>query len=103
MVKHDVFRWCSAFCGSVSNPEYFPSKKDGKKDKLTEELFQETRDKRLSQVLQAETIEQEHHWLNFEFEETKVKMELSEIILDTLVGEVASLLNGEKIESLPIK
>jgi hypothetical protein len=41
--------------------------------------------------------------LNFEFEETKVKMELSEIILDTLVGEVASLLNGEKIESLPIK
>jgi hypothetical protein len=48
MVKHDVFRWASAFCGSVPNPEYFPPKKSGKKDKMNEELFQETRDKRLS-------------------------------------------------------
>lgn len=54
MVKHDVFRWSSAFCGILPSVEFMvpvPGK-GGKKDKqFNDELFQETRDKRLSTVL----------------------------------------------------
>ena len=62
-------------------------------EKFNDELFQETRDKRLSQVLHSETVEQEHHWLNFEFEESKVKLDLADAVLDKLILEMAEFLN----------
>ena len=52
MVKHDVFRWSSANCGNLPSVEFMGNPGVSKKiDKFNEELFQETRDKRLSQVL----------------------------------------------------
>jgi len=60
MVKHDLFRWTSAFCGTLPTSDFLLpiSGKNRKAEaKFNEELFQETRDKRLSQVLHSETVE----------------------------------------------
>jgi hypothetical protein len=40
MVKHDVFRWSSAFCGSLPSQDYMlPDAKKKKKDSFNDELF----------------------------------------------------------------
>ena len=44
-------------------------------------------------MLSAETVEQEHHWLNYEYEEAQVKIDLSDMILEHLVDELATFLN----------
>lgn len=46
-------------------------------------------------MLSAETIEQEHHWLNYEYEEAQVKVDLSDMILEQLVDEIVSFLNEQ--------
>jgi len=54
MVKHDVFRWSSAFCGILPSNDFMftvPGRSAKKQKQFNDELFQETRDKRLSQVL----------------------------------------------------
>ena len=69
MVKQEVFRWAHTFCGALPSPVFcFPSS-SSRKEEFNEDLFQENREKRLTQVLSAETVEQEHHWLNYEYEE----------------------------------
>ncbi len=37
--------------------------------------------------LHQDIIEEEHFWLNYEFEETQIRIELGEIILESLVNE----------------
>lgn len=63
------------------------------KEEFSDDLFQENREKRLTGVLSAETVEQEHHWLNYEYEEAQVKIDLSDMILEHLVDELATFLN----------
>jgi hypothetical protein len=41
-------------------------------------------------------VEQEHHWLNYEFEEAQVKVDLSDMILEQLVGEIIGILGEEQ-------
>ena len=56
-----------------------------------------------STVLSAETVEQEHHWLNYEYEEAQVKIDLSDMILEHLVDELASFLNEKSGLPTPMK
>ena len=37
-------------------------------------------------------MEQEHHWLNFDYEEAQVKIDLSDMILEHLVDELVDFL-----------
>lgn len=41
-------------------------------------------------------MEQEHHWLNYEFEEAQVKVDLSDMILEALVSEVIDILGVDE-------
>jgi hypothetical protein len=41
-------------------------------------------------------VEQEHHWLNYEFEEAQVKVDLSDMILEALVSEVIDILGVDE-------
>lgn len=50
------------------------------------------RERRLTSILTQDQVEQEHHWLNYEFEEAQVKVDLSDMILETLVAELIALL-----------
>lgn len=79
-------------CGNLNGPVFmFPNLTTGK-DEFAEDLLQETRERRLAQVMIQDTIEQEHHWLNYEFEETQIKIDLADMILETLVAEIAAML-----------
>jgi len=50
-------------------------------------LFSEIREKKLVALLGREMIETEPRWLNYEFEQAQVKMDLSDNILEILVTE----------------
>lgn len=52
-----------------------------------EELFAEIREKKLATLLATEVIENEYKWLNYEFEEAQVRIDLGDMILEHLVSE----------------
>jgi hypothetical protein len=56
-------------------------------------LFSEIREKKLVALLGREMIETEPRWLNYEFEQAQVKMDLSDNILEILVTECIEQLN----------
>jgi hypothetical protein len=62
-------------------------------DNFEEELFQETREKRLAAMLASEVVETEHQWLNYEFEEAQVKIDMSDMILEHMVEEIVLFMN----------
>jgi hypothetical protein len=47
-----------------------------------EELFAEIREKKLATLLAREMIENEPKWLNYEFEEAQVKIDIGDMILE---------------------
>lgn len=57
-----------------------------------EELFNEIWEKKLATLLATEVIENEHKWLNYEFEDAQVKVDLGDMILEHLVAEVTQIL-----------
>ena len=59
MVKQEVFRWAQTFCGCLPTPVFsFPVFNALEaKDEFNDELFNEVREKKLTGVLSAETIE----------------------------------------------
>jgi hypothetical protein len=80
-------------CGSIASPIfYFQNPRTGK-DEFQEDVFYEVRERKLTGVLTSDTLEHEHHWLNYEFEEAQVKVDLSDMILEVLVNEVIGILN----------
>lgn len=58
-----------------------------------EELFAEIREKKLATLLAREMIENEPRWLNYEFEEAQVKIDIGDMILEQLVTETITILN----------
>lgn len=52
----------------------------------------------MTQILSTETVEQEHHWLNYEYEEAQVKIDLSDMVLEHLVDELVSFLNDKNMQ-----
>lgn len=50
------------------------------------------RQAKLASQLHQEIIEDEHLWLNYEFEETQIRIDLSDVILETLVQETIDFL-----------
>jgi len=59
-----------------------------------EELFSEIREKKLVQLLAREMIETEPKWLNYEFEQAQVKIDVGDMILEQLVNETIQILNN---------
>ena len=57
-----------------------------------EELFSEIREKKLVALLGREMIENEPKWLNYEFEQAQVKIDIGDMILELLVTETITIL-----------
>lgn len=57
-----------------------------------DELFAEIREKKLATLLAREMIENESKWLNYEFEEAQVKIDIGDMILEQLVTETITIL-----------
>ncbi len=49
---------------------------------FNERLFAEVREKKLANLLATEVMEGENQWLNYEFEHSQLKLDLSEAIFE---------------------
>jgi len=87
IVKHDVFRWSIMQAGTLPWKEFIFG------GEFDEELFSEIREKKLATLLATEVIENEYKWLNYDFEEAQVKVDLGDMILEHLVSECTQVLN----------
>ena len=91
IIKHDMFRWSIMQAGTLPRREFIFS------GVFDEELFAEIREKKLATLLATEVIENEFEWLNYDFEEAQVRIDLGDMILEHLVTETISI--GNKIEN----
>lgn len=85
IIKHDMFRWSIMQAGTLPRREFIFS------GVFDEELFAEIREKKLATLLATEVIENEYQWLNYDFEEAQVRIDLGDMILEHLVTESISL------------
>ena len=58
----------------------------------TEEQISDIREEQLNLILTDDMQEMDAVWLNFENEETQVKLDMSDLLLDELACEVAEIL-----------
>ena len=58
----------------------------------TEEQLSDIREDQLSLILTDDMQEMDAVWLNFDNEETQVKLDMSDLLLDELACEVADIL-----------
>jgi hypothetical protein len=90
IIKHDMFRWSIMQAGTLPRREFIFS------GVFDEELFAEIREKKLATLLATEVIENEYQWLNYDFEEAQVRIDLGDMILEHLVTESISI--SDRIE-----
>lgn len=57
-----------------------------------EEWFAACREKRLLGLLDREMVETEPKWLNYEFEQAQVKIDIGDMILDMVVNDTVKML-----------
>ncbi|OMJ94579.1 hypothetical protein SteCoe_2224 [Stentor coeruleus] len=58
---------------------------------LDEELLQDIREETVAYAIKKEIVDDEWIWVDYEFEETQVKIDLADMILSELAGEVIQL------------
>mmetsp|Transcript_41473 Transcript_41473/g.63285 ORF Transcript_41473/g.63285 Transcript_41473/m.63285 type:complete len:109 (+) Transcript_41473:4385-4711(+) len=55
------------------------------KENLVKEVTNDARSHKLQTQVHQELVEEEHFWLNYEFEETQIKVDLAQFVFDTLI------------------
>jgi hypothetical protein len=59
---------------------------------IDEGIIQSLREDRLERLIYFETVEEENEWVDYEFEESQVKFDIADMILESLADEVEELL-----------
>jgi hypothetical protein len=72
-----------------------PSRQFMQQGQFDEEFFSDTRERKLVMLLAREMIDTEPKWLNYEFEQAQVKIDVGDMILEQLVNETISILNEQ--------
>ena len=86
-VKEVLLDWSSIQAGKICTEDMLLSN-----GVLDEELLQQIREERLASMLAEEIIEKDWVWINYEFEETQAKLDIADMILEHIAGEVISIL-----------
>lgn len=60
---------------------------------VDEQMLQQEREERLGIALAEEIITNDNIWADYEFEETQLKLDLGDIVLDQLLSETIDILN----------
>jgi hypothetical protein len=71
IIKQDLFRWNYTAAGTMPKREFVHE--DGGFD---ENYFSDVREKRLAAMLATDVMETEFRWVNYDFEEAQVKMDV---------------------------
>ena len=88
IIKQDLFRWSYSSAGTLPKREFLMED-----EQFDEEGFNEVREKRLASLLASDVVETDYKWVNYDFEESQVKMDISDMILEELFSETTQLLN----------
>lgn len=83
-VDKKVMSWTKTYAGTLNFSELL---KEYKIPYLDDEQLAQVREERLALLLATEIEENEPMWTDYEFEETQVKLDLANTILDDLVKE----------------
>jgi hypothetical protein len=86
-VKEELEDWSSIQAGKICTEDMAMSN-----GLIDDDLLQQIREERLANMLADEIIEKDEMWTNYEFEETQVKLDLSDMILEHLSSEVIEIL-----------
>lgn len=87
-IKDNLFKWGTTQAGVMPSIEYIVY------NEFDEELFAEVREKRLASLLSDEVHEAENKWLQYDFEEAQVKIDITDMILEDMIEEICIVLNG---------
>ena len=82
-IRQDLYTWAAFGAGTLPRHSFVF---DGAFD---EDMFGEVREKRLATLLSKEVQFHEKKWLNFDFEEAQVKVDLTDMVLEQLIVEAA--------------
>jgi len=88
ITKHDLFRMAIMQAGTLPRKEFVFG------GQFDEELFSEIREKKLATLLVREIVETEPQWLKWDFEETQTKVDLADMVLESLMTETIDFLNN---------
>jgi hypothetical protein len=86
ITKHDLFRMAIMQAGTLPRREFVFN------NAFDDELFAEIREKKLATLLCREIVETEPSWLKWEFEEAQTKIDIGDMVLESLVTEVIDFL-----------
>ena len=89
-VVKEVEEWAKTFGGTLQNSELF----QGRKGNIDDNTLEQIRDNRLGLVLEPEIEENEIYWVDYENEETQIKLELSDVVTEAILEETVLLLKS---------
>ena len=92
LTKHDLFRMAIMQAGTLPRREFVFG------GQFDEELFGEIREKKLATLLCREIVETEPSWLKWDFEEAQTKIDIADMVLESLVTETIGFLNQKTNE-----
>lgn len=87
IIKQDLFRWSFTSAGTLPKREFI-----NEHDNFEEEYFGEVREKRLAALLASDVMENEYKWTNYDFEESQVKIDVSDMIMEHVITETINIL-----------
>ena len=86
LTKHDLFRMHIMQTGTLPRREFVFN------NQFDEDLFADIREKKLATLLCREIVDNEPKWLQWEFEETQTKIDIADMVLESLVIETIEFL-----------
>lgn len=89
IIKQDLFRWGYTTAGTLPKREFIT---DG--EHFDEDHFNEIREKRLASLLATDVMETEYKWINYDFEEAQVKIDICDMILEHIMTETTNLMSN---------
>ena len=89
ITKHDLFRMAIMQAGTLPRREFVFG------NLFDEDLFAEIREKKLATLLCREIVDNEPQWLKWDFEEAQTKIDIADMVLESLVTETIVFLTSK--------
>ena len=86
-IKDVLFSQSQTLAGTMPRKEFMTG------DRFDEEVFTDIREKWLATLLSKDVANGENKWLNYFFEESQVKIDITDMILEDMIHEICILLN----------
>ena len=91
-VQKKILAWARTYAGTMNFSELL---REYKITYLEEDQLNQVREERLALMLASEIEENEPLWTDYEFEETSIKLDIADMILDKLFDETALLVENK--------